>query len=634
SNVINFLGKTVLFFTILSLLFQLFRWLSRKIFFKVRNRIIANYILTGLLPLTLIFLLIIFSVFSFMVQLVSFHLKQIMENEFSALKKNTLEFALILPGNKSPPEASLRELYGQMDEACCGLKVTIFAAGDEKKVLWCSDEQPLPRIKFSDSAHTMYLVFEDQIFQVAGRIQGAYYIQASVPLHGAFLDKIAHTFGGQAIFSYDFKDEELNVMDPSFTLEVRGSENQKIFSTLEKDSKVNNWINSLPDGIDYFPSYMFTDGKLYTPDHTFRDVIILGLIHTRYTFIISKFVRGALPDVIHFEEKLFWVIIFITCFFAFIELIALIISLFLSRSITKVIAQLHKKTTNLSRGDFSYQIKSERADQLGELATSFDQMSLDIQNLLQKVKEQERLEQELVIAQEVQRIFFPKSLPHIEGINLYGTCLPALMVSGDYYDFISPEDTRGDILDFFIGDISGKGISAALLMASSLTFLKLEAAKRPMQNLSQIVSNFNNHLFQYSTESKYSTLFYGRLNREAKILTYCNAGHLPPILIRKKNIFELTVGGIVPGIFPGKEYEEHVIELESNDLLVAYTDGFTEINNKEEEEFGDKRLTELILSSDHRTLEELHKKIVNTVQKWSYSPEQADDMTILMISID
>jgi sigma-B regulation protein RsbU (phosphoserine phosphatase) len=257
-------------------------------------------------------------------------------------------------------------------------------------------------------------------------------------------------------------------------------------------------------------------------------------------------------------------------------------------------------------------------------------MSDDLQHLMAEVKEKERLEREIAIAQELQNTFFPKSLPDIQGVNLWGKCLPARKVSGDYYDFIHHEDGT---VDFYIGDISGKGISAALLMASTQTFLRLESAKHPRQRIHEIVGNYNNYLLDYSSTGKFSTLFFGRLDKKNNTLAYCNAGHNPPFLIRKGQILRLETGGMIPGIMPDTPYETESVLLQPKDLLVAFTDGFTEVFNREQEEFGEERLSELLRSPGAYQLNELYDNMVSAVRQWSAVSEQADDMTVLMVML-
>ncbi len=165
--------------------------------------------------------------------------------------------------------------------------------------------------------------------------------------------------------------------------------------------------------------------------------MVFGLLRTRFSFTAGRVMQGALPEDLPMQRVFMWLALALGVIFGAIELVALIISLVLSRSITKTIAQLHRKADCVAAGDFSYRIDSKRTDQLGLLASSFDKMSDSLEELLEKEKEKQRLERDIAIAREVQRMFFPVSFPKSNGITMLGRCLPARMVSGDYYDCIT-----------------------------------------------------------------------------------------------------------------------------------------------------------------------------------------------------
>jgi len=636
---------TVIYIVILIIVLLVFgffalRWILRKLFFKVRNRIIANYILTGVLPLCLVFFLIWLGTHLFLVQVVSLQLKQFLEKESSDLQQIAYEVSFLLSKETSETDPSEYEKFVEKHrERFPGLQVSLFYPGQEQ-ILWSSEKHPIPNLDVKESIARTFVVYKDTVYltvALAGDGRWSDYpMMLAVPLKDNYLEKIEHQFDARMQFFYGYgsstKDKEgqttgfkIKLSDPKDPAVKMGKN-----MASDQEAQAQQWLEQLPSGVEYFSSYMFDGGKIFKNGEPATDVAVLALVHAKYLTMIGKFIQGSLPAEVPAPKILFWLLISVAGFFVFIELVALIISLFLSRSITKVIAQLYKKTRRVSKGDFSFQIRSRRRDQLGELASSTDQMSEDLQKLLLEVKEKERLEQEIAIAQEVQKTFFPKSLPSIQGVALLGKCVPARKVSGDYYDFIRHEE---GLMDFFIGDISGKGISAALLMASSQTFLRMESAKRPMQSVPRIINRFNNYLVDYSSQGKYSTLFYGRLDKSANTLTYCNAGHNPPFLLRGGQVVRLSAGGMIPGILPDEEYVEETVALENHDLMVAFTDGFTEVFNRDDEEFGEDRLSELVKSSHITKLPELYESLVDSVQDWSSSTDQTDDMTMLMFLI-
>ena len=154
-----------------------------------------------------------------------------------------------------------------------------------------------------------------------------------------------------------------------------------------------------------------------------------------------------------------------------------------------------------------------------------------------------------------------------------------------------------------------------------------------VQVVEKIYNEGDTYEVEYGSENKFSTLFYGRLEKSTNKLLYCNAGHLPPKIFRNGEIIQLSTGGMVPGIFPDKEYDEDAIRLERGDLLVAYTDGFSEATNNNHEEFGDERLSHLFSEFSEPTLESLFTKVMSSVQNWASPLHQHDDMTIILVRI-
>ena len=164
-----------------------------------------------------------------------------------------------------------------------------------------------------------------------------------------------------------------------------------------------------------------------------------------------------------FAQAVEYVLIVVAIVLAIIELIALIVGTRLTRSITGAVAQLYKATTHINRGDFSHRIEVKSDDQLATLANSFNSMTSSLEGLILEQKEKQRLENELVIAQEVQAQLYPREITQLESLEVHGFCRPARTVSGDYYDFLAVNSEK---LILAVGDVSGKGISAALLMAT------------------------------------------------------------------------------------------------------------------------------------------------------------------------
>jgi sigma-B regulation protein RsbU (phosphoserine phosphatase) len=320
------------------------------------------------------------------------------------------------------------------------------------------------------------------------------------------------------------------------------------------------------------------------------------------------------------------------------------IGLSMTRTITGAVHRLYEGTQKVMEGNFSYRIEVKGKDQLADLSESFNRMTENLERLLVVAKEKERLQSEVEIAREVQSQLYPRVVPQTRTLRLTAVCHPARMCSGDYYDY---EVIRDSQIAIAIGDVAGKGISAALLMATLQSSLRsqlqsaLEIAAAagngsgnghlmPFVSTSHLVSRLNNQLYAYTSPEKYATFCFGIFDEPTGIFTYTNAGHLPPLLVRDGAAERLDVNGTVVGAFPFAKYDESRIELKSSDLLVCYTDGITEPENEYGEMFGEDRLIDLIARNSHLNDEQIVEVVLDGVREWMAAVELPDDMTILL----
>ncbi len=221
-------------------------------------------------------------------------------------------------------------------------------------------------------------------------------------------------------------------------------------------------------------------------------------------------------------------------------------------------------------------------------------LALEVARLTSAVSEEiarrERLSRELEIAREVQERLFPQHPPEISGLDYCGACRPALGVGGDYYDFLP---LAGGQLGIALGDVSGKGIAAALMMASLQASLRAEAS-RATEQLGPMIAEVNRLLYEASTQNRYATFFYAQYNPATRRLVYVNAGHNAPMLFTRCSqtgeVMRLAVGGIPIGLVPSCQYSDAALTLEEGDLLVVYTDGISETMNAADEEWGEENL--------------------------------------------
>ncbi len=319
-----------------------------------------------------------------------------------------------------------------------------------------------------------------------------------------------------------------------------------------------------------------------------------------------------------------------------IEVFALIIGIQLTRSMTTTVDRLYKATERVKAGDLSYRISLPARDQLSALGEAFDTMTASVERLLRESEEKSRLESELEIAREVQARLFPQSPPQIPGLELFGVCKPARVVSGDYYDFLRFGENRVGLV---LGDISGKGISAALLMASIQSALHAQfydghssagITQAVPLSAAEVVSRLNRQLFESTPREKYATFFYGVYEGETRRLTYTNAGHLPPFFFHGGKVERLDAGGTVVGLFGSVTYAQAVVELAPGDTVLAFTDGLTEPENIYGEEFGEDRLLEVAQRALGSPSEVLVAEIYRSVSDWTGQPELQDDMTVIV----
>ena len=299
-----------------------------------------------------------------------------------------------------------------------------------------------------------------------------------------------------------------------------------------------------------------------------------------------------------------------------------------------------------------------------------NQMATFIENmeLISRMVEEERTARELEMAAEVQRHLFPADGLEDDALEIYGTCLPALGVGGDYYDYFDIDDRRTGIA---IADVAGKGIAAALLMSTVQASLRCQLTSAD-RSLADVVSAMNSLLRRSTSDGGYATFFLAQFDEATRGLTYVNAGHNPPMLVRGRlaslreagmlldvpgtprvlsnkvigtntglavSVIEepvvslLTTGGPIIGTFLNGPYEQETIHLQSGDTLVIYTDGVTEALNPVGVEFGEEKLRSILIESLRLPAPESAKKIIAKVLEWQGQAPQHDDITLIVVKV-
>jgi sigma-B regulation protein RsbU (phosphoserine phosphatase) len=326
------------------------------------------------------------------------------------------------------------------------------------------------------------------------------------------------------------------------------------------------------------------------------------------------------------------------------------------------VSDLYSATLAVDSGKFTHRIEVTRKDQLAALSQSFNVMTSSLERLLEEQREKERLQGELEIAQEVQASLFPSGHVSLPTLEVHGVCQPARTVSGDYYDFLIAGSSE---LSLALGDISGKGISAALLMATLHSAVRayrfagedLESAEGAIMEVSdgcsasgastavvahpllaasfaepgQILGLLNRHLFRSTAPAKYATLFLAHYNGSTSELTYSTGGQPPPLLLRADDdsVVRLDCGGTVIGLMDAMRYEQGRETMRPGDILIAYSDGVTEPEN-EFGDFGEDRLVDLVRRHRKLPLEQIADQVLVALRSWIGAQEQPDDITLVL----
>ncbi|HLL75192.1 MAG TPA: SpoIIE family protein phosphatase [Pyrinomonadaceae bacterium] len=369
-----------------------------------------------------------------------------------------------------------------------------------------------------------------------------------------------------------------------------------------------------------------------------------------------------------FGQVLQGTITFIAVVFLVLELLALLSAAWMTRAVTVAVHRLHHATDYIKRGDFSHRVRLRSHDQLGELAAAFNEMSADIEQLLTERVEREKLEREIEIAADVQAQLFPRAVPKLSGVEIAGECRAARGVAGDYYDYV---EVAPGLVCVALGDVSGKGLSAALVMSNLQASLRAQATilsertKLARQQValttaattaagggdepeyempcgvtgtdaacavSQMAASINDQLCRSTDSNRFVTAFVALYDDAARTLRYTNAGHNPPLLVRASGAVErLEAGGTVLGAFEWAAYEEGNSSLSRGDLLLLYSDGITEAQDGAGEEYGDERLAAFARANRALAAGELCAAIFREIDTWAGGRERDDDQTVVIL---
>ncbi len=650
-----------------------FRWIRRRILWRLRNRLIVTYIFIGAIPVVLLVAMGLITLYGLGGQFAIFVVTSEIDAQLRSLEAVnsavTNELAAhIERGDKSTPESltGLRKRDPAWDKRqVCGWY------GDKPLPL-CNEFQgaALSAPAFSKARFQDIVLDHDQLnLRVSSSMEVGHNkltVVTSEPFDKTLVGKIAVDLGEITLYTAIIKTEDIRGRAstsgpgaPEKANEAKAESSSVASEKRPDDQKRENadfrpafTVGSVPEAGGGFDREITFPAPLSVIDWPSGERAKFGpllRVTTRPTVLYSH-LFAALGE---FVRGVTYILLGVGTFFAIIELIALIIGTRMTRTVTGAVAQLYDATQHVDRGDFSHRIPVRSSDQLADLAHSFNTMTASIEKLILEQKEKQRLENELAIAKEVQDQLFPRHVPESESLEVFGFCRPARTVSGDYYDFLAASSHK---LILAVGDISGKGISAALLMAtihSAVRAYSLESLPQ-MRELAAVgavsgsgrmmvtwpegievspgalLGLLNHQLYESTPAEKYATLFLGIYDGRTRLLTYSNGGHLPPILIGEDgSVRKLECGGTVVGLFDGMTYEEGSVEMQPGEIFVAYSDGVTEPEN-DFGEFGEERLIDLVRENRHMPLGEISQVVTTAVDNWIGDNEQPDDVTLVL----
>jgi phosphoserine phosphatase RsbU/P len=656
---------SILFFAILA-----FRWLKGRILWRLRNRLIVTYVFIGVVPtlllvgMTFVTLYLLAGQFANFVVISEIHLHmQEVESVNSAVAS---ELALRIDRGE-PPTVALLDSLRKTDVIWKHRDVCAWYGS--KPLPICGDAKgatPFTRPSFFKEPFSEIVRDRGSLFLRAATVLPAHNekltVVSSEALDEQLVQEIANNLGEITLYARGLNQGPTSsTSTPDGPQKTEKSESPQISIREDKVAPASEVADA--------PHATFTAGAVPEATTMFDHQITFGTplpvidwdtgsreqssplvrVQTRPSILYSR-LFAALGD---FAKGVELILLAIAIVLAIIELLALVIGTSLTRSITGAVAQLYRATQHIDRGDFSHRIPVKSTDQLAQLAISFNSMTASIEKLIIEQKEKQRMENELVIAQEVQAQLFPRAISQLKSLEVHGFCRPARTVSGDYYDFLS---LTTDKMILAAGDVSGKGISAALLMAtihSAVRAYSMEGIpllREPVAvggnrgsgmflasrvdgaevSPGALLALLNHQLYASTPQEKYATLFLANYDGPSRKLTYSNGGHLPPIIIGEdSSLRRLDQGGTVVGLFDNLAFDEAVVHLRPGDIFIAYSDGITEPEN-DFGEFGEKRLVDVIRQNRDLPLDEITQLVTSAVDDWIGDNEQPDDITLVL----
>ena len=302
----------------------------------------------------------------------------------------------------------------------------------------------------------------------------------------------------------------------------------------------------------------------------------------------------------------------------------------ISHRMTQHVSSLNAGVQQLAGGDFKARVPVRSSDEFGQLAAAFNRMAGDLERHQALVVEQERLHRELELSRLIQTEMLPREPLRLGAAEIKGVSIPAREVGGDFFNYFALPDGR---LALLVGDVSGKGVSAALLMANVQATLR---ARLPLETeLAKLADGLDNEIDANTPGGVYLTLFLGILDVPRGLLIYVNAGHNPQFVLKSHGgISPMTSTGLPIALLPGKGYKESRIEISPGDLLFFYTDGLVETENESGDMFGADRLQSLLAAEHELGIDAVLERVEESVRRFRGDAEPFDDATMMALRIN
>ena len=610
------------FISVIYFVVRLMPWFRNQLLWRLRNRLIVAYVFIAVVPVVLLLTMAAVAAYGLYLQLGAHLLHDDLQQRISMVAGDGEEIASAIEEEANKGTATNDAAILSRPE----IAVLIAAARRE----WPDVRVLLNRGQHlvgagNGSEYSGIIEFEHEIWIASAQSRptrrGPIFVLVGAPVTPAFLDSLSSELGPiQMTLLQPAAEKPLRgiSLEIQSRLYVPGQEVQSEKRTL---SAAANWLDVKVNGASTIEALHHDPGSDPVP----------APVLASFALRPSALNRRLLTSVGAVGPLLVNLLVLAGVIFLALEIAALATGVVLTRTITRAVGDLYSATLRVRRGDFTHRIRVQQHDQLGALGESFNEMTTSVSELIQEQRQRQRLENELSIAREVQEQLFPRSLPELPGLQLAAICRPARTVSGDYYDFIRLGPSR---LGIALADISGKGISAALLMASLQASLRSNAALDGHNGTAELVERVNQHLFRNTSDDRYATFFYAVYDCEARSLTYTNAGHLAPFFVNAGNVQQLDEGGTVVGLFEEVPYTQGTLKVAPGSVLVAFSDGLTEPENVYGEEFGMERLKQEILRQANVAPPRLAENLISAAEQWAGSAEQADDMTVLIARMD